>query len=68
MHNPDASSNVIVDKDQAMKLQVDHLLDETRKASSEYDAIVCVAGGFDLSNVKDMDIFKKYEEQDRINF
>ena len=41
---------------------------ETRKASSEYDAIITVAGGFGVSSIKDEDIMEKYEEQDRINF
>ena len=44
------------------------MLAATRKAQAEYDAIICVAGGFGLSHIKDNDILDKYEEQDRINF
>lgn len=38
------------------------------KASHLYDSIICVAGGFNLSSVKDKDIFEKYEEIDKMNF
>lgn len=38
------------------------------QASRGYDSIICVAGGFNLSSVKDKDIFDKYEEMDRKNF
>ena len=41
---------------------------ETRQASANYDAIICVAGGFGCSNIKDDNIMESYEEQDRINF
>lgn len=68
MANPDACENVIVFKDQPMKNQVASLLQKTRTASANYDAIICVAGGFSISSIRDADIFEKYEVQDRINF
>ena len=35
---------------------------------NRYDAMICVAGGFTMSSVKDKDIFEKYEKMDRMNF
>lgn len=67
-NNSEACSNVLVNPDVAMKTQVEQLLRETTKASASYDAIICVAGGFGCSNIKDDNIFEAYEEQDRINF
>jgi len=51
-----------------MKEQAAALLAESMKASTYYDSIICVAGGFNLSSVKDKDIFEKYEQMDRMNF
>ena len=51
-----------------MKLQAQGLLKQARSAHSQYDAIISVAGGFSCSNVRDEDIFEKYEVQDKINF
>ena len=66
--NPEACTNIIVDPDMHMKHQVESLLTQTRKANAEYDAIICVAGGFGCSSIKDDNIMQAYEEQDRINF
>jgi hypothetical protein len=33
-----------------------------------YDAIICVAGGFEMGAVKDKDVFDKYEKMDKMNF
>ena len=35
---------------------------------NRYDAMICVAGGFTMSSVKDKDIFEKYEKMDMMNF
>ena len=51
-----------------MKAQVGTLAEQTRAASAQYNAIICVAGGFGLSNIRDTSIMESYEEQDRINF
>ena len=51
-----------------MKDQVNELFEETKKAKSGYDSIICVSGGFGLSSVKDQDIFQKFEEIDKQNF
>ena len=59
--NAAANHNVIVNADESMKHQVGELFEKTRKAYKEYDAIICVAGGFGCSNVKDEDIFAAYE-------
>ena len=66
--NNDACANIIVNQDISMKAQVASLLSQSQKATPEYDAIICVAGGFGLSSIKDRDIMERYEEQDRINF
>ena len=66
--NTEACANILVNKQLAMKRQVEEILSASQKASPEYDAIICVAGGFGISNIKDSDIMEKYEEQDRINF
>jgi hypothetical protein len=51
-----------------MKAQAGNLLTSSIQASKGYDSIICVAGGFNLSSVKDLDIFEKYDEMDRKNF
>lgn len=66
--NPLACVNVVVNPDQSMKSQSAALLEQTRQACAEYDAIISVAGGFSVSSIKDLDIIEKYEVQDRINF
>ena len=33
-----------------------------------YDAIICVAGGYEGGSVKDNDVFEKYQRLDRMNF
>ena len=66
--NPSASTNILVQPDQAMKTQVTGLFAKTHEASKQYDAIICVAGGFGCSSIKDANIFEEYEHQDRINF
>lgn len=65
--NDEANANILVTKD-PMKDQARFLLDESMKASKLYDSIICVSGGFNLSSVKDSDIFEKYEQMDRMNF
>lgn len=34
---------------------------------NSYDSIICLAGGFDMGNAKDKDVFEKYEKLDRMN-
>ena len=36
--------------------------------SNKYDSIICVAGGFECSNIKDTTIFESYERMDKVNF
>lgn len=67
-NNANANSNVLVQPDQPMKLQVGGLMKSTMAEANQYDAILCVAGGFGCSNIQDDNIFEAYEEQDRINF
>lgn len=67
-NNPSASSNVLVQPDQPMKLQVGGLMRSTMAEANQFDAILCVAGGFGCSSIQDDNIFEAYEEQDRINF
>jgi len=66
--NSEADVNVLVDADQPMKKQASSLLQQSITASKQFDSIICVSGGFNLSSVKDKDIFDKYEEMDRKNF
>ena len=42
--------------------------EQTAGYSKEFDSIICVAGGFGLSNVLDDDILEKYPEMDKMNF
>ena len=41
---------------------------QTSAFAKEFDSIICVAGGFGISSVKDEDVFEKYLEMDRMNF
>ena len=41
--------------------------EKTRKFSANYDVIICTAGGFELGNLKDMDIMEKYEKMQAMN-
>ena len=66
--NQEAQHNIIVNPNVSMKSQVSTLVSEVQRASVEYNAIICVAGGFGCSNIADNDIMEAYEEQDRINF
>jgi hypothetical protein len=43
-------------------------LKQSKDFSEKFDSILCVAGGFDIGNIKDTTIFKNFAEQDRINF
>ena len=66
--NSEADKHIQVDSTLPMKEQVQGLLSMSRSASSGYDSIICVSGGFGCSSVKDEDIFQKYEEMDKMNF
>ena len=44
------------------------LYDGLQKFSSEYDAILCAAGGFQVSSIKDEDVLEKYLEIDKSCF
>ena len=67
-HNEEADVNILVDSNKSMKDQASRLLKAAIDANKKYDSIICAAGGFNLSSVKDMDIFDKYEEMDKMNF
>ena len=66
--NTAAAHNVIVSPDFKLKDQVNTLIKQTQDFSYKYDAIICVAGGFEAGSIKDSDLFDKYERQDRLNF
>lgn len=51
-----------------MKDQAFDICRQVLAFSKSYDSIICVAGGFELSSIKDKHIFDIYERQDRVNF
>lgn len=66
--NSDADTNIVIQKDTSLSQQLVSIKASCQKFAKEYDSIICVAGGFGLSNIKDSNILEAYEEQDRINF
>ena len=66
--NGDADKNIVIQKDHSLKDQLVSIKADCQAFSKEYDSIICVAGGFGISNIKDANILEAYEEQDRINF
>ena len=66
--NKHADSNLLIDPTQNIQSQLPHLYEEAMSFSKEFDSIICVAGGFDVSHIKDEDILEKYAQMDKINF
>ena len=66
--NDEANQNILINKDEPLRTQVGGILDQAAKYSSNYDSILCVAGGFSLSSIKDENIFETYEMEDKRNF
>lgn len=52
--NSRADKNFLVDPNVKMQNQAESLI---KSASSQYDSIICVAGGFDMGSIKDNNIF-----------
>ena len=67
-HNNEASANVLVDAKYPLKTQVSDIAYEVGKHSKSYDSILCVAGGFSCSSIKDENIFETYDMEDQRNF
>ena len=44
------------------------IINQSKDFSEKYNSIICVAGGFDVGNVKDKSIFENFHTQDKINF
>lgn len=59
--NKDCYRNILIDKNQKLSAQLPKILKQVEKASKEYEAIICVAGGWAGGSIKDADIFDKYE-------
>ena len=59
--NKDCYKNILIDKNQKLSAQLPKILKQVEKASKEYEAIICVAGGWAGGSIKDADIFDKYE-------
>lgn len=68
INNDEADTNLIVKKNQPLSQQIESIKYGTQAFAKEYNSIICVAGGFGLSNIKDSNILESYDEQDRINF
>ena len=66
--NKDASNNLIINREEKIQDQLPRIYEETQKFSKEFDSIICVAGGFAVSSVKDNDVIEKYLEMDKMNF
>lgn len=66
--NKEADLSIQVSADHHMKEQAAHLLAQSKDFSQHYDSIICVAGGFDVGNIKDTTIFENFAHQDKINF
>ena len=58
--NSEADSNLVLAGDQQVQSQLPAIYEQTRSFAPSYDSIICVAGGFDVSNVKDDDVLEKY--------
>ena len=66
--NSEADSNLVLAGDQQVQSQLPAIYEQTRSFAPSYDSIICVAGGFDVSNVKDDDVLEKYLHIDKVNF
>ena len=67
-HNAEADKHITVRSDTDLHEQLSAIKAGCIDFSGQYDSIICVAGGFGLSNIKDNSILEAYEHQDKINF
>ena len=58
--NSEADENVILDKNESIQSQLSQIYKSTENFSKEYNSMICVAGGFDVSSIKDEDVIEKY--------
>mmetsp|Transcript_34652 Transcript_34652/g.53021 ORF Transcript_34652/g.53021 Transcript_34652/m.53021 type:complete len:118 (+) Transcript_34652:26-379(+) len=66
--NSAADANVIINPDEQMGAQLPNIYQQAEAYSKEYDSILCVAGGFDVSSIKDSDVVEKYLAIDKMCF
>ena len=67
-HNSDADENLLISNDLKIQAQLPEIYQQAEKFSTEFDSILCVAGGFGVSSIKDNDVMERYAEMDKINF
>ncbi|CDW74303.1 UNKNOWN [Stylonychia lemnae] len=65
--NDHADENLQVSSTVKIQTQLETIHQRTKQFSSNFDTIICTAGGFDVGNIKDNDLFEKYEKLDRMN-
>uniref|UniRef100_A0A7S3FUQ0 Dihydropteridine reductase n=1 Tax=Strombidium rassoulzadegani TaxID=1082188 RepID=A0A7S3FUQ0_9SPIT len=65
--NKQADANLILKAEDKLP-DLQQIYSQTESFSKTFDSIVCVAGGFTVSNIKDEDCIEKYLEMDRVNF
>ena len=66
--NSEADSNIVISPTDKVQDQMEMIYDKTQQFGKELDSIMCVAGGFDVSSIKDEDVFQRYLHMDRVNF
>ena len=66
--NKEASANIVIDPSQKMQDQLSSIHQQVAAFSKSFDSMVCMAGGFSLSSVKDKDILEQFEKTDQMNF
>lgn len=52
-----ADLSLVLQKDRSTKEQVPEIISEIQKVTQSFEAIVCVAGGFECSNISDVAVF-----------
>ena len=66
--NTESDQNIIFNKDAPTKDNAKALVEQAAQHSQQYQSIICVAGGFDVGEVNDSDVFEKFERLDKMNF
>ena len=59
-NNSQADANLLVNPNEKVQDQLKGIYSQVSQFSKEFDSIICVAGGFGLSSIKDEDVLEKF--------
>ncbi|TNV75788.1 hypothetical protein FGO68_gene6037 [Halteria grandinella] len=65
--NDKADVNIQLSKEKKIQDQISLIHETTKSFSTNFDSIICTAGGFDMGSIREATLFEKYERLDKMN-